>query len=95
MHSLEVCLHGERIGALDRTADGGYEFAYEPAVVARHGSGTALLSHSLPVRAEPYSADTTRAFVEGLLPQGRTRRRLAAELGVDPGDGYALIGALG
>jgi serine/threonine-protein kinase HipA len=94
MHSLDVCLHGERIGTLDRTADG-YELSYSPAAVARHGSGTVLLSHSLPVRAEPYSADTTRAYVEGLLPQGQARRRLAREIGVAPEDGYALIAALG
>jgi serine/threonine-protein kinase HipA len=95
MQSLDVCLHGERIGTLARTADGGYELAYLPAVVARHGSGTVLLSHSLPVRAEPYSADTTRAYVEGLLPQGRARRRLAAAVGADANDGFALIEALG
>ncbi|HEX2097135.1 MAG TPA: HipA domain-containing protein [Solirubrobacterales bacterium] len=95
MQSLDVCLHGERIGALERTADGGYELAYAPAVVARHGAGSVLLSHSLPVRSEPYSADTTRSYVEGLLPQGRARRRVAGELGIDPADGYGLIGALG
>lgn len=95
MHSVDVCLHGERIGALARTADAGYELSYAPAVVAKHGSGSVLLSHSLPVRVEPYSADTTRAYVEGLLPQGRERRRLAAELGVDATDGYELVAALG
>lgn len=95
MHSIDVCLHGERIGALARTADGGYELSYAPSVVAKHGSGSVLLSHSLPVRAEPYSADTTRAYVEGLLPWGRERRRLAAELGVEATDGYELVAALG
>ncbi|HEX9966887.1 MAG TPA: HipA domain-containing protein [Solirubrobacterales bacterium] len=94
MHSVDVCLHGERIGALARTADG-YELSYAPSVVAKHGSGTVLLSHSLPVRMEPYSADTTRAYVEGLLPQGRERRRLAAELGVEATDGFELVTALG
>jgi len=73
----------------------GYEFAYTSAVVAEHGSGTVLLSNSLPVRAEAYSADTTRAYVEGLLPEGAERERIAAELAVDPGDGYALIEILG
>lgn len=95
MPALDVCLHGERIGALERTADGSYELAYSPDVVAKRGSGSVLLSHSLPVRSEPYSADTTGAFVEGLLPEGPSRRRLAAELGVDPADGYELIAALG
>jgi len=70
-------------------------FAYAPGVVETHGPGTALLSNSLPVRAEPYSADTTRAYVEGLLPEGAQRERIADELGIDPDDGYALIAALG
>jgi serine/threonine-protein kinase HipA len=49
----------------------------------------------MPVRAEPYSAGTTRAYVEGLLPEGTERRRIATELGLDAGDGYALIAELG
>ena len=68
---------------------------YAPAAVEAHGSGAVLLSSSLPVRSEPYSEDTSRAFVEGLLPEGRERRRIAGALGVDPGDGYSLLAALG
>ncbi len=45
--------------------------------------------------AEHATARATRAYVEGLLPQGARRRRIAHGLGVDPGDGYALIAALG
>ncbi|HEU5141858.1 MAG TPA: HipA domain-containing protein [Solirubrobacterales bacterium] len=92
---LDVRLHGERIGTLSRAAGGGYEFAYTAAVVERHGSGAVLLSNSLPVRPEPYSADTTRAYVDGLLPEGARREHLAAALGIDPADGFALIGVLG
>jgi serine/threonine-protein kinase HipA len=54
-----------------------------------------LLSNSLPVRAEPYSADTSRAYVEGLLPEGAQRQRIADELGLDRSDGFALIAELG
>lgn len=49
----------------------------------------------MPVRAEPYSADTSRAYVEGLLPEGAQRQRIADELGVDRSDGFALIAELG
>jgi serine/threonine-protein kinase HipA len=49
----------------------------------------------MPVRPEPYSADTTRAYIDGLLPEGERRGHVAAALGVDPADGFALIAALG
>ncbi len=91
---LDVRLHGERIGTLYRV-EAGYELAYAPAVVEAQGSGAVLLSNSLPVRLEPYSPDTTRAYVEGLLPEGVRRERVARRLGVDPDDGFALIAELG
>lgn len=95
MQRLEVCLHGERVGTLVPTAGGGYELAYEARTVAKRASNPTPLSQSMPVRAEPYSPDTTRAYVEGLLPQGQWRQRLASRLGLDPTDGLALLGALG
>ena len=61
----------------------------------RPDTGEVLLSLSLPVREEPFSAAASRAYVEGLLPQGRRRDAIAAELGLDPGDGYGLIAELG
>jgi serine/threonine-protein kinase HipA len=93
--SLDVYLHGKRIGGLFPTGDDAYSFAYAPEVVDEVGAGTVLLSHSLPVRDEPFGPDTSRAYVEGLLPQGRLRRAIARELGLDPADGYALIAELG
>lgn len=93
--SLDVCLHGKRIGALFRSGVNDYSFAYAPEVVEEVGPGTVLLSHSLPVRAEPFSGGAARAYVEGLLPQGVRRRAIARELGLHPNDGYGLIAALG
>ncbi|HEX5762975.1 MAG TPA: HipA domain-containing protein [Solirubrobacterales bacterium] len=95
MQPLDVCLHGERVATLAATVDGGYELAYDAEVVARRESIPVPLSQSMPVRPEPYSPDTTRAFVEGLLPQGPWREELATRLGLDPADGLALLGALG
>jgi serine/threonine-protein kinase HipA len=91
---LDVYLYGERIGKLSRSG-GGYEFAYSKNCLEWFGAGVAVLSTSLPTRDEPYSSDGTKAFVEGLLPEGMRRLKLARELGVDPGDGYALIAKVG
>lgn len=93
--SLDVYLQGKRVGGLFRLGEDHYSFAYAPETVAEVGAGEVLLSHSLPVREEPYGAEPSRAYVEGLLPQGARRRAIADELGLDPDDGYGLIAELG
>jgi serine/threonine-protein kinase HipA len=93
--SLDVYLHGRRVGGLFRDGEHGCRFAYMPEVVEEFGAGRVLLSNSLPLRTLPFGPDASRAYVEGLLPQGDRRRAIARELGLDPGDGYGLIGALG
>ena len=81
--SLDVYLYGERVGTLFPAGDNDYRLAYDPEVVERVGPGKALLSNSLPARPEPYSAEATRAYVEGLLPEGSRRARLGRELDID------------
>jgi len=93
--SLDVYLHGEQIGGLFPTGDGGYSFAYYPDLVEKFGAGKAMLSNSLPLRTEPFGPDASRSYVEGLLPQGTRRDTIAHELGLDPADGYGLIAELG
>lgn len=93
--SLDVYLYGERVGTLFPAGDNDYRLAYDPELVERVGPGKALLSNSLPARPEPYSAEATRAYVEGLLPEGTRRSRLGRELDLDPADGYLLLQQLG
>jgi serine/threonine-protein kinase HipA len=93
--SLDVYLYGERVGTLFPAGDNDYRLAYDPEVVEKVGPGRALLSNSLPARPEPYSADATRAYVEGLLPEGSRRARLGRELDIDATDGYLLLEELG
>jgi serine/threonine-protein kinase HipA len=93
--SLDVYLHGKPIGGLFGAGHGAYSFAYTPATVEENEPGAAMLSNSLPVRGEPFGPDASRAYVEGLLPQGRRRRAIADELGLDPADGYGLIAEIG
>jgi serine/threonine-protein kinase HipA len=93
--SLDVNLQGKPVGGLFRDGEDSYSFAYRAEAVEKLGAGSVLLSNSLPVSEEPFGPDATRAFVEGLLPQGGRRRAIARELGIDPGDGYGLIAELG
>jgi len=93
--SLDVYLHGKRVGGLFRLGEDHYSFAYAPELVAEVGAGKLLLSHSLPLRTQPFGPAVARAYVEGLLPQGGRRRAIARELGLDPSDGYGLIAELG
>lgn len=92
--SVDIHLRGAKVGSLSRQA-GGYVFAYDVDVIERLGDDRARLSMSLQPRAEPFDPAETRAWVEGLLPQGPRRRKLAHDLGLDPADGYGLIAELG
>jgi serine/threonine-protein kinase HipA len=93
--SLDVYLYGERVGTLFPAGENDYRLAYEPELVEKVGPGKVLLSNSLPARPEPYSAEATRAYVEGLLPEGPRRARLGRELDLDAADGYLLLAELG
>ena len=93
--SLDVHLLGRRVGTLFPAGEGDYRFAYTAEAVSRADAVGGLLSNSLPVRAEPFGADASRSYVEGLLPQGPRRRRIAQELGVEARDGFELLARLG
>src|SRR5665811_1503006 len=93
--SLDVHLYGERVGTLFSAGDNDYRFAYDTDLVETIGTGQGLLSNSLPVRREPFSAETTQAYIEGLLPEGPRRKRMGKELELDQTDGYLMIAELG
>lgn len=93
--SLAIHLRGVRIGTLTRGPGTDYTFGYTPQVVAEAGEGAIVLSHSLPVREEPYDAIETRTFFEGLLPEHSRRDELAREFRLDANDSYALLATIG
>lgn len=53
------------------------------------------VSVSLPVRPESFTAEQTRNFFEGLLPEGFTRRTVAQWLHVDETDYLSILEGLG
>jgi serine/threonine-protein kinase HipA len=93
--TLDVNLHGKPVGTLSRNGEYSCSFAYRAEAAKEFGAGSVLLSNALPVSEEAFGPDATRAYIEGLLPQGGRRRAIARELGVNPADGYGLIAELG
>lgn len=53
------------------------------------------ISISLPFQSEPFTADETRNFFEGLLPEGFTRRAVAQWLNYDANDYISILHSLG
>jgi len=84
--ALTVRLHDDDIGRLVVKRSGG--IVYEPS--------TAEPVLSVGDRSgAPWSAGFSRAWFEGLLPEGDLRTRVAARFEVEPSDTHSLLGAIG
>lgn len=57
--------------------------------------GAAPISVSLPLQEGAFSVQRTRAFFDGLLPEGFTRRSVAQRLHLDEEDYLSMLSALG
>lgn len=91
---LAVWLYGERVATVDQVR-GRPRLAYTSEALGRYDLGTPLLSLSLPVGNQRYPQGTVRPFLDGLLPEGESRRSIARDVGISPGDTYGLIRELG
>lgn len=91
---LAVWLYGERVAAVDQVR-GRPRLAYTGEALGRYDLGTPLLSLSLPVGNQRYPQGTVRPFLDGLLPEGESRRSIARDIGVRLDDTYGLIRELG
>ena len=91
---LIVLLSGEPVGVLTSSGDGRGTIEYLPDVVER-SADLPLLSLSLRVRREPYSADETNPFLSGLLPEGAVRSALARRWRLAESDVFGLLAIAG
>jgi serine/threonine-protein kinase HipA len=91
---LAVYLNGERIATLHDAGQGYAALVYGPEIVAAR-LGAPLVSVSLPVRSELYPGVETRAFLDGLLPEGDARRQIAARYGLEEADVFGFLAAIG
>ncbi len=92
---LDVYLHADRVGHLERRGPTRYRFQYSREALLQHGEGALALSASLPVRSDPYRSGETKPFFEGLLPEGATRATIARKLGLSEDNGFGLLAELG
>lgn len=90
--TLDVYLHGHLAGRLSRLENARLQFRYDAewAEVDR-----IPLSHSLPVRREPFDDEEARPFFAGLLPEGDFRRAVARAFHVSAGNPFSLLDAIG
>jgi serine/threonine-protein kinase HipA len=91
---LAVWLYGDHVATVDQER-GRPRLTYTEAALDRYPLGTPLLSLSLPVREERFPQGTVRPFLDGLLPEGESRKAIARDVHVAPNDTYGLIRALG
>jgi serine/threonine-protein kinase HipA len=91
---LAIWLYGERVAIVERHR-GRPRLTYTPEALARYQLGTPLLSLALPVSDRRYPQGLARSFLEGLLPEGESRRAIARGVGVRSEDMFALLRELG
>ncbi|HET8862258.1 MAG TPA: type II toxin-antitoxin system HipA family toxin [Solirubrobacterales bacterium] len=92
MKTLDVYLHGNRAGTLERRPQARLRFTYAGEWVKSAG---APLSLSLPVRAEPYDHDECAPYFEGLLPEGDFLKAIARTLHVSARNPFQLLTEIG
>lgn len=91
---LAVWLYGERVAVIDGERDR-LRLTYTEEALTKIPLGTPLLSLSLPISSRRYTQGIVRPFLDGLLPEGESRKSIARAVHVPERDTYGLIRALG
>lgn len=91
MRALDVFLHRDCVGRLERLPQARLAFAYHPAWLARGEP----LSLALPLREEPFSDEECRPFFAGLLPEGEFLRAVARAFHVSVENSFSLLEEIG
>ena len=91
--SVEIKGQPVIVGTISGGPENNAEFRYGTSYLTR---GDAMpISVSLPLQEEPFSSLQTKAFFDGLLPEGFTRRSVASYLRVDEDDYLRILHLLG
>ncbi len=89
---LDVYLHGQRAGRLERKSQARLSFAYADKWIEKK---SAPISLSLPLREGVYGHDECAPFFEGLLPEGDFLKAISRTLHVSARNSFQLLAELG
>ncbi len=92
---LAVWLYGHQVAVVEQERNNRLRLSYTEDALSTYEGGTPLLSLALPLTRERYPNGVTRAFLDGLLPEGEPRRAIAQDLDLPASDVFGLLGALG
>jgi serine/threonine-protein kinase HipA len=92
MTSLDVYLHRDLIGSLERDEQARLSFRYRSEWVEQGGE---QLSLSLPLREEPFDDAECRPFFAGLLPEGEFLRSIARFFQISAENPFSVLREIG
>ena len=96
MRKLQVYIEIEGMqtyaGSISGSSPNDAQFAYSDQYIA---AGHPPISISLPISGEPFSAETTKNFFEGLLPEGFARKCVANWIHTSEDDYLTILSVLG
>lgn len=90
--SLDVYLHADRAGSLERRAQARLHFTYAPDWIEAEREPISL---SLPVREDPYEHAACAPFFEGLLPEGDFLKAISRTLHISARNPFQLLAEIG
>jgi len=92
---LSIWLYGILVARVEQGGNGRLRLQYTDEARTRFGLGTPLLSLNLPIVDQVFPNARTRAFLDGLLPEGDTRATIAAQFNLVANDTFGLLRELG
>lgn len=92
MSTLDVYLHNEHAGVLERLDGAELRFTYDRDWLA---TAETPISLSLPLGEEPYLDADCRPFFSGLLPEGEFLRSIARTFHISAGNPFTVLQEIG
>lgn len=93
--NLAIWLYGHQVAVVEKQRNNRLRLSYTEYALDTYEGGTPLLSLAFPLTRDRYPNGATRAFLDGLLPEGEPRRAIAQDLDLPASDVFGLLAALG